>query len=430
MKCSEVGQVCTVWNSLKLLPHGDCRSLLAKQITRSSSPVRTPRGMGNGRDPGIPIFSRRASFSNLGGCWCKARKSGRSGQHTHGGEHLDLSSGYPGHRPTNQGDFKRRFIGIHFACCEVYARIYVNSWQTAYEGRRPRCLRPVRVGIGPQGVRRAIFHCVLSRIAVSVISACLWISTFNAAHDAARRPGAGELAPGEAYYSVLIEQGTSLVRQDYSRGSMERAAGGGNRAAEIAPSRGRRPFRPLGPQRRDALTCSNSSKASRRTQTSVTYWRFCWRVRVLRQEESETDEQGAEVLGVHRPRRETTYRVRAATPDQSANRADSGRTCPVCSNEHYPMKQSRLLLTLTTIVGLFACSGATCMRPAAPPLPVVLSASPTLGQIIEAVNRNSMAVQSLVSNQASLERAGLPHASLHVGLSTAAAVPPPAPRRP
>ena len=52
---------------------------------------------------------------------------------------------------------RRKFLGIHFACCNVYARIYRNKDQTAYEGRCPRCGKKVRVPIGAQGSSSRFF---------------------------------------------------------------------------------------------------------------------------------------------------------------------------------------------------------------------------------------------------------------------------------
>ena len=59
------------------------------------------------------------------------------------GENLDLSSwgrepepnprdgaGAPVQRP--------RFVGIHFQCCRVYSRVFVNQQGTAYVGNCPR----------------------------------------------------------------------------------------------------------------------------------------------------------------------------------------------------------------------------------------------------------------------------------------------------
>jgi hypothetical protein len=51
----------------------------------------------------------------------------------------------------------RKFLGIHFACCNVYVRIYKNKDNTAYEGRCPRCGKKVTVPIGSQGSSSRFF---------------------------------------------------------------------------------------------------------------------------------------------------------------------------------------------------------------------------------------------------------------------------------
>lgn len=51
----------------------------------------------------------------------------------------------------------KNFIGIMFTCCNVYARIYKNKEGTAYVGRCPRCMRPVRIKIGEGGVEARFF---------------------------------------------------------------------------------------------------------------------------------------------------------------------------------------------------------------------------------------------------------------------------------
>ncbi|OGR02373.1 MAG: hypothetical protein A2284_00855 [Deltaproteobacteria bacterium RIFOXYA12_FULL_61_11] len=52
---------------------------------------------------------------------------------------------------------KRNYLGILFECCNVYARIHRTKDGTAYEGRCPRCLRPIRVAIGEGGTSQRIF---------------------------------------------------------------------------------------------------------------------------------------------------------------------------------------------------------------------------------------------------------------------------------
>jgi hypothetical protein len=72
------------------------------------------------------------------------------------GEQIDLvsvsalgSQGVPCNR--------RPFLGIHFACCGYYVRVYANRSNTAYEGNCPGCSRPVRVRIGPGGSQDRFF---------------------------------------------------------------------------------------------------------------------------------------------------------------------------------------------------------------------------------------------------------------------------------
>jgi len=73
------------------------------------------------------------------------------------GEHVDISSEPDPRARRDGGTGSRRFLGIHFACCDVYSRIYVNRQGTAYEGYCPKCSRPIRVAIGPGGTDQRFF---------------------------------------------------------------------------------------------------------------------------------------------------------------------------------------------------------------------------------------------------------------------------------
>lgn len=55
---------------------------------------------------------------------------------------------------------KRKFLGVFFTCCKVYGRLYQNKFGTAYVGRCPRCLRPIKVPIdsnSSKGTSRRFF---------------------------------------------------------------------------------------------------------------------------------------------------------------------------------------------------------------------------------------------------------------------------------
>lgn len=79
------------------------------------------------------------------------------------GEHLDLSSdphddGGDDASASESSGGRRPFLGVRFVCCDVYARVYVNGDRTAYEGRCPRCLRPLVVRIGAGGSTARFFE--------------------------------------------------------------------------------------------------------------------------------------------------------------------------------------------------------------------------------------------------------------------------------
>jgi hypothetical protein len=74
------------------------------------------------------------------------------------GENLDLSSEGPVNSPMKPREpGGRKFVGIHFVCCDVYTRVYVNRDETAYEGTCPKCAKQVRLQIGHGGTAARFF---------------------------------------------------------------------------------------------------------------------------------------------------------------------------------------------------------------------------------------------------------------------------------
>ncbi len=53
---------------------------------------------------------------------------------------------------------KRPFIGMHFKCCNVYSRVYINRKGTAFTGWCPKCARKVEVRISPDGTDERFFE--------------------------------------------------------------------------------------------------------------------------------------------------------------------------------------------------------------------------------------------------------------------------------
>jgi len=52
----------------------------------------------------------------------------------------------------------RPYLGITFECCQIYSRIYINRDGTAYEGRCPRCMKPLKIEIGEGGTDCRFFR--------------------------------------------------------------------------------------------------------------------------------------------------------------------------------------------------------------------------------------------------------------------------------
>lgn len=76
---------------------------------------------------------------------------------TEKGRQLDLTSAYTP-QSAGQVEAKNCFLGIHFSCCDVYARIYTNRAQTAYVGNCPRCAKRVQLQIGAGGTDSRFFR--------------------------------------------------------------------------------------------------------------------------------------------------------------------------------------------------------------------------------------------------------------------------------
>jgi len=53
---------------------------------------------------------------------------------------------------------RKKFIGVHFECCNVYRRIYINKEGNAYEGCCPKCFRKVKARIGQEGTPARFFN--------------------------------------------------------------------------------------------------------------------------------------------------------------------------------------------------------------------------------------------------------------------------------
>ena len=72
------------------------------------------------------------------------------------GLHLDLTSDGPLEKSASDAGSKA-FLGVHFTCCDVYARVYPNRERTAYVGHCPRCAKRVDFKIGPGGTDARFF---------------------------------------------------------------------------------------------------------------------------------------------------------------------------------------------------------------------------------------------------------------------------------
>ena len=51
----------------------------------------------------------------------------------------------------------RPYVGVRFACCDVYVRIYRSPDGKSYRGHCPRCAKPVNFIVGPGGTDARTF---------------------------------------------------------------------------------------------------------------------------------------------------------------------------------------------------------------------------------------------------------------------------------
>lgn len=59
---------------------------------------------------------------------------------------------------SDESSQSRKFIGVHFRCCNVYSRIYQNKEGTAYVGRCPKCMKTIRADVGEGGTNQRFFE--------------------------------------------------------------------------------------------------------------------------------------------------------------------------------------------------------------------------------------------------------------------------------
>ena len=52
---------------------------------------------------------------------------------------------------------RRPFLGMHFKCCNVYSRVYLNKKGAAFVGWCPRCAVRVEVKVSPLGTDAHFF---------------------------------------------------------------------------------------------------------------------------------------------------------------------------------------------------------------------------------------------------------------------------------
>jgi len=125
-----------------------------------------------------------------------------------------------------------------------------------------------------------------------------------------------ELAPGEPFFSALVEEGATLARYDYAVEAWQGPPPGSvgwwksQREASSKHSSGAPNDVVL-----DVFQRLDGDAAAEDMRYVLAL--FLIRRRVLRLEETEKDDQGREMWVVYCPRREATFRVAAVVPDEA-----------------------------------------------------------------------------------------------------------------
>jgi hypothetical protein len=126
-----------------------------------------------------------------------------------------------------------------------------------------------------------------------------------------------ELGPGEEFYSALIQEGAQLLRKDYSldawSGPPEGAVGWWK--SRMPDPKAKR----VGWAPNDVMLDLFEQLEDQPDKSDMRFLLalLLVRRRVMRQEDSEQDERGREMLVLYCPRREATYKVPAVTPNET-----------------------------------------------------------------------------------------------------------------
>ena len=126
-----------------------------------------------------------------------------------------------------------------------------------------------------------------------------------------------ELAPGEVYYSVLISEDEDVDRRDYSQ-----EAWTGPPDGTVTWWKSQIPSRTVRKKHwapNDVMLQFFEELQARDDKNDMRYvlGLLLVRRRVMRQEESETDDGGNEILVLYCPRNEATYKLPTVIPSES-----------------------------------------------------------------------------------------------------------------